>query len=99
MPTGWFEGEGIAAIASAAIFAIGGLLVLAWLRGPGSRPYDPPISRAGVRGFAFMLFVLAGQFAIRAVWGPGGFIVTSGLLVIALDVAVVVRRRKRARPS
>jgi hypothetical protein len=95
MPTDLFEGEGIGALAVAAVLLLIAVVILVWLRGPGSRPHDPPIARDAVVGFAAALGFFAAGFVVRAIWGSGGFLVGCALVLVALGVAAVARRHAR----
>ena len=88
-----FAGEGVGALVVAGAFLSCAALVMAWLRGPGSRPYDPPIARENVRWFAITLVIFAAGWVIRAIWGGGGFLVTSALAIIVLGAFALMRRR------
>jgi hypothetical protein len=95
MPADLFEGWGIAALAVAAALLLIAVVILVWLKGPGSRPHDPPIARVAVVGFAAALGFFAAGFAVRAIWGSGGFLVACALVLIALGVAAIARRPAR----
>jgi hypothetical protein len=61
------------------------LLTLAWLRGPGSRPHDPPVAHDRVRWFTGTLALGGGFWLVRAIAGLGGFfLVDAALLVVSL---------------
>jgi hypothetical protein len=92
-----FAGEGVGALLVAAAFLAVAALVMAWLRGPGSRPHDPPVARDSVRWFAASFVIYAAGWGVRAVWGVGGFLLTSALFLVAIGAAAMVRRR-RSRP-
>ena len=53
----WFAGEGWMAIAVAAMFFLIAGATMLWLRGPGSRPHDPPVAHDRVRSFAAFFIV------------------------------------------
>lgn len=95
MPTDMFAGEGIGALLVAAGFLLIAVVTVVWLRGPGSRQYDPPVARDRVFFFAVGLAIFAAGWAVRAVWGFGGFLVASALALVALGLAAVARRRVR----
>ena len=90
----WFAGEGVFAISLAAMFFAAALLTLLWLRGPGSRPHDPPIAHDVVRQFALTLALFGGFWLIRAFAGPGGALV---VYAVAIVVSLIRLRRARAR--
>lgn len=90
----WFAGEGLSAVlVAAACFGVA-LLTLAWLRGPGSHPHDPPVAHDSVLWFAGILALFGGLWLVRAVAGLGGFaLAVMALLVVSL--AGVARARAR----
>jgi hypothetical protein len=89
-----FAGEGVGALLVAvSLLAVAGL-IMAWLLGPGSRPHDPPVARDQVRWFAATLVIFAAGWGVRAVWGVGGFLVTSALLIVIIGAVALVRRRR-----
>jgi hypothetical protein len=90
----WFMGEGWGAVMIAAIlFLIAGGTML-WLRGPGSRPHDPPVAKDAVRAFAGAFALFGGLWLVRAVVGVGGFLVVSGILLVVI-LGFVARTRLR----
>jgi len=95
MPTDLFEGWGIGALAGAAVLLLIAVGTLIWLRGPGSRPHDPPVARDRVVLLAAALCVFAAGFVVRAIWGSGGFLVACALALVAVGVATIARRRIR----
>ncbi len=92
----WFAGEGLVAVAVAGMFFLvaGGTTV--WLRGPGSRPHDPPVAQDRVRWFAGFSALFGAFWLVRAVAGLGGFFVVAGLLLL---VSLVLAARARLRHS
>jgi hypothetical protein len=94
MDPSWFEGEGWLAVAVAAMFFLlaGGALL--WLRGPGSRPHDPPVAHENVRWFAIGCVLFGSLWLVRAVAGIGGFLVVCGIL-FALSLVFAARGRLR----
>jgi hypothetical protein len=91
----WFVGEGWFAVAVAAMFFLVAFGTLLWLRGPGSRPHNPPIAHDRVRWFAFMWAFFGSLWLVRAVAGIGGFfVVCAALLVVAVGFAVRTRLRR-----
>jgi hypothetical protein len=93
IPPDLFVGEGIGAFATAAVLALMSMGVLAWLRGPGSRPHDPPVARSQVAFFALILVILAVGWLVRGFWGVGGFLVGSVVTIVAIGVRAIARRR------
>jgi hypothetical protein len=91
-----FAGEGWPAVLQAAISFSFALVTLAWLRGPGSRPHDPPVAHRYVRGIAGFSAYWGGLWLVRAVAGMGGFLVISG---VALVVSLAYFLWDRARQS
>ncbi len=95
MDPSWFVGEGSYAVAAAAIFFLVAAGILLWLRGPGSRPHDPPIARDRVRWFAGMWALFGAAWLVRAVAGIGGLFVGCALL-LAVSIGLAVRTRRRS---
>jgi hypothetical protein len=92
-----FAGEGVGALLVAvSLLAVAGL-IMAWLRGPGSRPHDPPVARDQVRSFAASFVIFAAGWGVRAVWGVGGFLVTSALFIIVIGAVAIARRRRSSQ--
>jgi hypothetical protein len=89
-----FASEGWTAVAVGTVFFLiaGGTML--WLRGPGNRPHDPPVARDRVRQFAGLVALFGALWIVRAVAGLGGFVVVSGVLLIA-SLALVARTRIR----
>ena len=75
-----------------AILVMTGLL-LAWERGPGSRPHDPPVDHDAIRQIARGSVVTAAFWAIAGVWGWGGVLVVAAVALLWLGASVVRRRR------
>lgn len=90
----WFAGEGWFAVAVAAMFFLVAVGTLLWLRGPGSRPHNPPIARGRVRWFGLMWALFGALWLVRAVVGVGGFFVVCGFLLL-VSIGFVVRARLR----
>ena len=96
----WFMGEGWVAVAVAAMFFLIAGATMLWLRGPGSRPHDPPVAHDRVRSFATFFALFGALWLIRAVAGPGGFFVVCGfLLVVSLALAARTRIRGADDPG
>ena len=91
-----FAGEGLGALAVAlALLGVAGLIT-AWLRGPGSRPHDPPVASDHVRWFAAVFVIFAAGWGVRALWGIGGFIVTNAAVLMVIGAFAILRRRRRS---
>jgi len=90
----WFAGEGVGAVVTAAFFFAVAVGTLAWLRGPGSDPHDPPIARDAVRWFALLAALFGALWLVRAILGIGGFAVVAAAL-LAVSVAMIARQRAR----
>ncbi len=88
-----FEGEGFGSILIAAACFLAAGATMLWLRGPGSRPHDPPIAVAQVRKFALFLGIIGVGWAVRAAFGPGGFLIASALALGLCGVMLVASRR------
>ena len=95
MDPNWFVGEGWFAVAVAGTFFLVAISTLLWLRGPGSRPHNPPIAHDRVRWFGLMWAAFGSLWLVRAVAGIGGFLVVcAALLVVAVGFAVRTRLRR-----
>jgi hypothetical protein len=94
MDPSWFVGEGWFAVAVAAMFFLVAIGTLLWLRGPGSRPHNPPVAHDRVRWFAYMWALFGALWLVRAVVGIGGFLVVCAVL-LAMSVGLAVRTRLR----
>lgn len=89
-----FEGDGWSAVAVSVMFFVIAGATLLWLRGPGSRPHDPPVARDQVRSFAAFSALFGALWLVRAAAGPGGFFIVCGVLLV-LSLALTARTRLR----
>ncbi len=91
----WFAGQGWTAVGVALpLFALSGGILL-WLRGPGARPHNPPVNRAGVRWAAVTSALMGALWLVDAVAGTGGVVVV-GAIVVAVAIGASVRSRSRS---
>jgi hypothetical protein len=78
------------------LLVMAGLLV-AWERGPGSRPHDPPVDHDAVRGIArgwvIMAPITVVVWAVAGIWGLGSVFVILAVTLLATGVLTIRRRR------
>jgi hypothetical protein len=94
MDPSWFVGEGWSAVAVAATFFLVAIGTRLWLRGPGSRPHNPPVAHDVVQWSALLWALFGALWLVRAVAGVGGFFVGCALLLM-VSLGFLARARLR----
>jgi peptidoglycan/LPS O-acetylase OafA/YrhL len=91
----WFAGQGWTAVGVALLMFALSCGILLWLRGPGTRPHDPPVNREAVRWAAVSFALMGAGWLVDAVAGVGG-VAAVGAIVVAVAIGASVRARSRS---